>query len=147
MAEVLNLEAGAIVTIEELPDVAKALLTAGEGLSVWFLHGAMGAGKTTLAKQIVEQTGIKTNVASPTFSIVNEYGNLGEKVVYHFDLYRLKNENEAFDIGMEEYIESGNLCLIEWPEKIHSLWPSKYFEVFIEHQSSSTRKIYCRRHD
>ena len=147
MVEVLNLETGASVKIEDLPEVAKALLIAGEGLSVWFLHGAMGAGKTTLAKQIVEQAGIKTNVSSPTFSIVNEYGNSKEKIVYHFDLYRLKNESEAFDIGMEEYIESGKLCLIEWPEKIKSLWPDKYFEVFIEHQSSSTRKIYCRRHD
>jgi tRNA threonylcarbamoyladenosine biosynthesis protein TsaE len=135
------------VSLKDLPSVANELLDAGKGLSVWFLIGEMGAGKTTLAKQIVAQSGIDANVASPTFSIVNQYGDESEKVIYHFDLYRLKNESEALDIGIEEYMSSGNLCLIEWPEKIKSLWPSQYFEVIIQHHTETARKIYYRRHD
>lgn len=147
MPEELTLTRGGIVSLVDLPSVASELLEAGKGLSVWFLIGEMGAGKTTLARQIVAQLGIDTNVASPTFSIVNQYGCEEEEVVYHFDLYRLKSEIEALDIGIEEYMNSGNICLVEWPEKIKSLWPNHYFEVLIQHQSASTRKIYYRRHD
>jgi tRNA threonylcarbamoyladenosine biosynthesis protein TsaE len=147
MPEQLNLIGESIVTLSELPVVAHQLLKAGKDLSVWFLHGEMGAGKTTLARKILEQAGVDSNVASPTFSIVNEYENADGKIIYHFDLYRLKNETEALDIGMEEYLSSGHLCLIEWPEKIKSLWPTTYFEIFIEHHSETSRKIHYRRHD
>jgi tRNA threonylcarbamoyladenosine biosynthesis protein TsaE len=107
----------------------------------------MGTGKTTLVKQIVNHLGVEGTVASPTFSIVNQYGMADGKVIYHFDLYRLKNESEAFDIGLEEYLNSGHLCLIEWPEKLEKLLPDQYFEVHIQLYDSLTRKIYYRRHD
>ncbi len=133
--------------IDDLPMAAAELVKQSKGLSVWLLKGEMGAGKTTLVKQIVEQLGVEATVASPTFSIVNQYGSTNGKVVYHFDLYRLKNEVEAFDIGLEEYLNSGNVCLIEWPEKLERLLPVQYFEVNIQPFDSMTRKIYYRRHD
>lgn len=133
--------------LNDLPMAAAELLKRGEGLKVWLLKGEMGAGKTTLVKQIVDQMGLDGTVASPTFSIVNQYGISDDAMVYHFDLYRLKNEVEAFDIGLDEYLNSGHLCLIEWPEKLEKLLPDQYFEVQIKPQDSLTRKIYYRRHD
>jgi tRNA threonylcarbamoyladenosine biosynthesis protein TsaE len=133
--------------INDLPKAAAELVKQSEGLNVWLLKGEMGSGKTTLVKQIVNQLGVEGPVSSPTFSIINQYGDTNEKVVYHFDLYRLKNELEAFDIGLEEYLNSGHLCLIEWPEKLERLLPSQYFEVHIQPSDSLTRKIYYRRHD
>jgi tRNA threonylcarbamoyladenosine biosynthesis protein TsaE len=135
------------VHIDDLSKAATELVKEGEGHTVWLLKGEMGSGKTTLVKQIVEQLGVKGTVASPTFSIVNQYGKTGGRVVYHFDLYRLKNELEAFDIGLEEYLNSGNVCLIEWPEKLEKLLPDQYFEVQIEPYDSLRRKIYYSRHD
>jgi len=133
--------------IDDLPKAAAELVKQGEGHTVWLLKGEMGSGKTTLVKQIVEQLGVEGTVSSPTFSIVNQYGNTNGRVVYHFDLYRLKNELEAFDIGLEEYLNSGSVCLIEWPEKLEKLLPDQYFEVQIEPYDSLRRKIYYRRHD
>lgn len=133
--------------LNDLPMAAAELLKRGEGLKVWLLKGEMGAGKTTLVKQIVDQMGLDGTVASPTFSIVNQYGISDDTMVYHFDLYRLKNEVEAFDIGLDEYLNSGHLCLIEWPEKLEKLLPNQYFEVQIKPQDSLTRKIYYCRHD
>jgi tRNA threonylcarbamoyladenosine biosynthesis protein TsaE len=133
--------------IDDLPTAAAELVKQSEGLNVWLLKGEMGTGKTTLVKQIVNHLGVEGTVASPTFSIVNQYGMADGKVIYHFDLYRLKNESEAFDIGLEEYLNSGHLCLIEWPEKLEKLLPDQYFEVYIQLHDSLTRKIYYRRHD
>lgn len=133
--------------LDDLAMAANELVKQSEGLNVWLLKGEMGVGKTTLVKQIVNQLGVEGTVASPTFSIVNQYGLTDGKVIYHFDLYRLKNELEAFDIGLEEYLSSGHLCLIEWPEKLERLLPHQYFEVDIQFQDSLTRKIYYRRHD
>lgn len=138
---------GKELTLQNLPDAAAELVKAGHDLKVWLLNGEMGAGKTTLVREIVSKCGIIASVVSPTFSIVNEYGKSDSKIIYHFDLYRMKNENEALDIGIEEYLDSGNLCLIEWPEIIKSLWPIRYFEILIEQTSQATRKIYYRRHD
>lgn len=114
---------------------------------VWLLHGEMGSGKTTLVKHLVKELGIERLVTSPTFSIVNEYGQDGKSSVYHFDLYRIKNEAEALDLGFEEYLASGNLCLIEWPEKVKTLLPDQFFEVKIQYYDSVSREIYFRRHD
>src|SRR5690606_26928622 len=87
--------------------------------------------KTTFIKAIGRVLGVKGGMSSPTFSIVNEYeGRAGDKI-YHFDFYRLKNEGEAYDIGAEEYIDSGSYCLIEWPDKAPGLLPEKYIEVSI----------------
>jgi tRNA threonylcarbamoyladenosine biosynthesis protein TsaE len=134
------------VELGDLPIAAKQLLKLSKGKAVWLLHGEMGSGKTTLVKSIVNELGVDSLVTSPTFSIVNEYGSEANKV-YHFDLYRLKNEGEAFDIGFEEYLASGKLCLIEWPEKVSNLLPDRTFEVKIEFQEPVSRNIYFRTHD
>ncbi len=135
------------VTLSNLDGAARQLLIEGIEKSVWLLYGEMGSGKTTLVKQLVREIGIDSLVTSPTFSIVNEYSKTDGGVVYHFDMYRLKNEVEALDIGFEEYLSSGNLCLIEWPEKVSSLLPNKYFEVRIDNRDSISRDIYFRSHE
>lgn len=135
------------VPLSNLDKAAKQLLIEGTDKTVWLLHGEMGSGKTTLVKQLVKEIGIEAHVTSPTFSIVNEYDKADGGVVYHFDMYRLKKEVEALDLGFEEYLSSGNLCLIEWPEKVSSLLPNKYFEVRIDHHDSVSRDIYFRSHE
>ena len=134
------------ITLGDLPGTAKQLLNLSKGQVVWLLHGEMGSGKTTLVKSIVNKLGVDSLVTSPTFSIVNEYGE-EENTVYHFDLYRLKNEAEALDIGFEEYLTSGMLCLIEWPEKVSNLLPDQVFEVKIEFHDPVSRNIYVRTHE
>jgi tRNA threonylcarbamoyladenosine biosynthesis protein TsaE len=113
---------------------------------VWALHGEMGAGKTTLIKALVAALGVTEVTASPTFSIVNEYHDKNGKPIYHFDFYRIKNEVEAFDIGIDEYFDSGNLCLVEWPEKIPSLLPSAHLEIQLEIIDQQSRLIRYRKH-
>ncbi len=147
MTDELKLAGAGPVQIDNLPVAAAELIDESQGLDVWLLKGEMGAGKTTLVKEVVHQLGVEGAVSSPTFSIVNQYGNLDNRIIYHFDLYRLKNESEAFDIGLDEYLTSGELCLIEWPEKLEMLLPQKYFEVQIQPYDSLRRKIYYRRHD
>ncbi len=132
--------------LNELEGVSKELIGAAQELNIWLLEGEMGAGKTTLVKAIAKELGVKETVASPTFSIVNEYKANNGQPVYHFDFYRMKNETEAYDIGANEYFESGNLCLVEWPEKIPSLIPDHYFKIKLEINDPQSRTIYYARH-
>lgn len=96
--------------------------------------GKMGVGKTTLIKALCDQLGVKETVCSPTFAIINEYTTAEGEPVYHFDFYRLKSVEEAFDIGYEEYFYSGAFCFTEWTEKIESLLPEHYVRVEIEEE-------------
>lgn len=130
--------------LSELDRVADQLIELGGGVPVWLFFGQMGAGKTTLIKKICEKLGVNGIVQSPTFSIVNEYTTQARKTIYHFDLYRLKNETEAYDIGVEEYLYSGNYCFFEWPEKIESLWPDEYLEIQIVQIAGGNRTIQAR---
>ena len=125
----------------ELDDVARRLLNEGRDQSVWLFEGDMGAGKTTLIKAICRQLGVISVVQSPTFGIINEYSTQAGEAVYHFDCYRLRNEAEALDIGVEEYFDSGNYCLIEWPERITSLWPSAYYQICLLAEPTGRRTI------
>ena len=120
-------------TLDDLEIVVKDLVEAAGDRTVWLFNGEMGAGKTTLIKAICKSMGVHSVMTSPTFSIVNEYQ--GRDVIYHFDCYRLKSEEEAYDIGVEEYLDSGRLCLIEWPDKIASLLPEERFEIKLEIES------------
>ena len=147
MSNELRLVGDGPLHIEELPKAASELIKQSGAHKVWLIRGEMGAGKTTLVREIVGKLGMDAVVASPTFSIVNQYGDEEGRIVYHFDLYRLKNESEAFDIGVEEYLNSGNWCLIEWPEKLERLLPDQYFEVQIQPYDVLRRKIYYRCHD
>ncbi len=130
----------------QLDEAARLLQEAAGDLRVWVLRGEMGAGKTTLIKSIAKQVGVKETVQSPTFSIVNEY-SATERKVFHFDFYRIKKEEEAMDIGVEEYFYSDNFCFIEWPEKIPSLLPDSFFEIAISVEANGFRKIEYRKNE
>lgn len=114
----------------ELNQVAKELLAFAEGQKFFIFEGDMAAGKTTFIKSLCEVLGVEDVVSSPTFSIVNEYES-NDGPIYHFDFYRLKNQQEAYDIGYEEYFYSGNYCLVEWPSKVEELLPEEYIKVEI----------------
>ncbi len=129
-------------TLADLPVVAKEMLaTLQEAPRVWLFRGQMGAGKTTLSKELLKQLGIDQNVQSPTFSLVNEYQTNAGETVYHFDLYQLKNIQEALAIGIEEYLDSGHICLIEWPEQAEELWDFPHVNVEIEAINETQRKL------
>src|SRR5690242_3641685 len=102
----------------ELPSTSKQLINLWGGHKVIAFYGPMGAGKTTVIKAICQTLGVAENVSSPTFALVNEYRDGRGKPVFHFDFYRIKDEQEAMDIGVDEYFYSGNYCFIEWPEKV-----------------------------
>jgi tRNA threonylcarbamoyladenosine biosynthesis protein TsaE len=145
MAEVVEGKSG-VVSIEALEATARELIAASQGNTIWLFFGEMGAGKTTLIKAICKELGVKESMASPTFSIVNEYRTPRGKI-YHFDFYRLKNEGEAYDIGVEEYFDSGNYCFMEWPEKLETLIPTPHFKISIRVQDPTTRTLEYGIHD
>ena len=119
-----------IDSLSELSDVAREIIDSLEGRTVVLFRGEMGAGKTTLISRIVEELGAEDNVTSPTFAIVNQYEGT-ECRIYHFDFYRIERLEEAYDFGYEEYFYSGDLCLVEWPEKIEPLLPEDAMQVMI----------------
>ncbi len=125
--------------ISALPQAANAVLTNLNGKTLLF-YGEMGVGKTTLIKEIVKQLGYKDTVSSPTYSLVNEYDGLNQKI-YHFDFYRITDETEALDIGIEEYLFSNNWNLIEWPEKIENLLPHNADKLYILKNQDGTRTL------
>ncbi len=116
----------------QLPGIAQQLIARSSHCRVWLFYGLLGAGKTTLIQEIGAQLGIQERITSPTFSLVNEYQNTEGTIFYHFDLYRIQNREEVLDIGIEEYIDSGHYCWIEWPEKIESLLYPPYIRIKIE---------------
>lgn len=117
----------------DLKEVAKAIISKSGETPVVLLHAEMAMGKTTLVKQICQEVGCNEAASSPTFSLVNEY-QAENGLVYHFDLYRIKDVEELYDIGFEEYLDSGYLCLIEWPELAEELMPEQHILVTIEQQ-------------
>ncbi|GAB3203678.1 tRNA threonylcarbamoyladenosine biosynthesis protein TsaE [Pontibacter aydingkolensis] len=119
-------------SLADLPAAASVLIEEAKSEPIILFEGPMGAGKTTLIKEVCRQLGVKDNVSSPTFSLVNEYAGTDGKLIYHFDFYRLNQEREALDIGALEYFDSGRLCLIEWPSMIPSLLPEHYLLVTLQ---------------
>ena len=130
-----------IGSTDDLPKAAAAILESLDGRSVVAFRGEMGAGKTTLIRAICDALGVTDTVTSPTFAIVNEYRGDGTPSVYHFDFYRIDRIEEAFDFGYEEYFYGGDLCLVEWPEKIESLLPDDAMTVRIEVTGEDSRTI------
>ncbi|MBJ2174552.1 tRNA (adenosine(37)-N6)-threonylcarbamoyltransferase complex ATPase subunit type 1 TsaE [Aureibaculum sp. A20] len=127
-------------TINQLPEVASQIIDSASSKILLF-YGEMGVGKTTLIKEIVKQLGVDDVVSSPTFSLVNEYeSNEGERI-YHFDFYRINDEEEALDMGVEEYFDSNNWCLIEWPENIKNLLPLKADKISLSVNEDGGRSL------
>lgn len=123
---------------EELPQIAKNIFSFANQVKVWLFVGDLGAGKTTLIKELCKILGVIDEVASPSFSIINEYlANLN--TVYHFDFYRLKNVDEAVNIGVGDYFYSGNYCFIEWPQKVESILPEELLMIHIEGLDNENR--------
>ena len=126
-------------SLDEIHTVARKILHANPKKVILF-YGEMGAGKTTLIKALAKTLGVNGATSSPTFSLVNEY-QADNELVYHFDMYRLKNESEAYDMGMDEYLYSGNWCFIEWAEKIPTLIPHEHSTVRIKVLSGGKREL------
>ena len=131
------------IEVNGLADLEKAALQISSFAAeerIFIFEGEMGAGKTTLIKVLARVMGVQEVVTSPTFSIVNEYEANGEPL-YHFDFYRIKNIQEAYDIGYEEYFYSGNRCFIEWPEKIEPLIPEHHIKIEIQIKNENDRLL------
>lgn len=118
-------------SVDELDSIAAKLLHKFPGNRVFAFYGAMGAGKTTFIKSLCKALEVTDNASSPTFAIINVYNTISSQPVYHFDLYRLKKEQELLDIGYEDYFFSGNYCFIEWPELYEQLIPADAVRVRI----------------
>ena len=125
----------------EAPDIARLILQSHSERRVFALHGELGAGKTTLIKAFCEALGVADATSSPSFSIVNEYRAAGGEPVYHLDLYRLREARELQDIGVEEYLDSGHYCFIEWPELAEGLLPPDVLHVTVEAAANGVRTL------
>jgi tRNA threonylcarbamoyladenosine biosynthesis protein TsaE len=130
-----------IFTLDEIREAAKKMLDATANYSVFALHGEMGAGKTTFVHAVCEAAGVKDNISSPTFSIINQYTTQNGQIIYHIDLYRLKDEEEAIQAGVEDCLYSGNTCFVEWPEKAPDIFPVNTLHLTITAIDTNTRKL------
>lgn len=130
-----------IGSLSGLPEAAAAVIDSLQGRSVVAFRGEMGAGKTTLIREIAARLGSADTVTSPTFAIVNQYQCADGQRICHFDFYRIDDIREAYDFGYEEYFYSGDLCLVEWPEKIEELLPPDVMTVRITVDSEEERTI------
>ena len=129
-----------ITTIKELEELSLILLKNSGENKIYIFQGDLGSGKTTLIQKMVKNLGSEDDVTSPTFSIINEY-KINDDRIYHMDLYRLKTIEEAQDIGIFEYLDSGNYCFIEWPELIIPCLDLPYTEINIDILENNTRNI------
>jgi tRNA threonylcarbamoyladenosine biosynthesis protein TsaE len=131
-------------SVSDLPNAVKWLLDQANGRKKIMLYGNMGAGKTTFTKAFCQYLGVQSLTSSPTFSLVNEYvysENGVEKLIHHLDLYRLKDLDEALDIGIEDYLFDDDYCLIEWPQIIEPLLDADVLKISFEISDNSARKI------
>jgi tRNA threonylcarbamoyladenosine biosynthesis protein TsaE len=127
-----------IENLEEINLVAKQFIELVGERRVFAMYGAMGVGKTTFVKAVCEELGVEDTINSPTFAIINEYHTPKDKIVYHFDFYRIEDVQEAYDFGYEDYFYSKAMCFIEWPERIESILPSDVINLnFFEEEDGS----------
>ena len=133
-----------LFSLDNINGVAKDFWKINEGSNVFAFHGQMGAGKTTFIHELCVLKGIQEVAGSPTFSIINEYGyneNGMEKIIYHIDLFRMKNVEEAIRAGVGDCLYSNAICLVEWPENAPALFPRETVHVFIEQADAVTRRL------
>ena len=129
-----------VFSLDQIKEVAEQVLAQNPKKIILF-NGEMGVGKTTLIKQLCKSLGVEGATSSPTFSLVNEYHASNNQIVYHFDFYRLNKETEALDMGVDDYLYSGNWCFIEWSEKIANLIPEEHSIVSIELMADGKREL------
>ncbi len=127
--------------LENIHEAAAEFLQAAGQHRVLAFHGQMGAGKTTFIKAICQELGVTGAVSSPTYSIINQYKAANGNLVYHLDLYRLKDEEEALQAGVEECFYSGEYCLVEWPEKTPGLLPENTLHCYLTNNGNNERKL------
>ena len=127
--------------LSHIEDAAREFLSKKGDTPVIALYGEMGAGKTTFTKSLCKVLGVLDGVNSPTFTLINEYRTSDGETIYHFDFYRINKLEEVFDIGFEEFVESGNLCIIEWPEKIEQILPPDTLRVKISVLDDGKREL------
>ncbi|MBQ7988463.1 MAG: tRNA (adenosine(37)-N6)-threonylcarbamoyltransferase complex ATPase subunit type 1 TsaE [Bacteroidaceae bacterium] len=127
--------------LNEIAQAAQAFIDAMDGRRIFAFYGTMGAGKTTFIRALCRALGVEDTVTSPTFAIVNEYATSEGEPIYHFDFYRIRRLSEAYDMGCEEYFQSGHLCLIEWPELVEDALPEETVRVTIETLPDGRRSI------
>ena len=127
-------------TLDELTAIARSVISNSKH-NVLLFYGDMGVGKTTLIKRIVKELGVEDTVSSPTFSLVNEYHTTDKNRIFHFDFYRINNEEEAMDMGIEEYLYNDDWCLIEWPDKVENLLPLNSVKIFLSKLDNDQRTI------
>ncbi len=130
-----------IESLASIHQTAKEFIAAMGEKKVFLFYGSMGAGKTTFIRAICEELGVKESINSPTFAIINEYKSDVGEPIFHFDFYRINKEEEAFDFGYEDYFYSGNLCFVEWPEKIENLLPEDAVKVTIQELPDGSREV------
>ncbi len=133
--------------LAELDNTALKIINHIGSKGIWLVEGQMGAGKTTLIKALCKKLGVRDTVNSPTFSIVNEYENGAGEPIYHFDFYRIKNIEEAKELGFDEYLYSGNLCLIEWSSLVMELIDTPYWRIDILVNDDDSRIINLSQND
>ena len=130
-----------IKNLDAIAGAAKEFLSHTGQSRIFAFYGGMGAGKTTFIKALCEQLGSVDVVTSPTFTLVNEYLTRDKDYLYHFDFYRINRPEEAYDFGIEEYLESGRYCFMEWPEKIEGLLPETAIPVIISVDDKQIRTL------
>ena len=131
-------------SLQDLPKIASEIISSAKNKTLLF-YGQMGVGKTTLIKELCKSLGVLDNISSPTFSLVNEYQTANNDKVYHFDFYRIENEEEAYDIGIEDYFDSKNWCFVEWPENIENLLPLDAVEIHLSLLDDEQRNIQLKQ--
>ena len=129
-----------IYNLSEIEHIAKTIISSSKS-NVLLFHGEMGAGKTKLIKSLVKELDVQETASSPTFSIVNEYISINDKVIYHFDFYRIEKEEEALDLGFEEYLDQGDWIFIEWPQNVSSFLENEFQKVDISVKDEKTRRL------
>ncbi|WET02846.1 tRNA (adenosine(37)-N6)-threonylcarbamoyltransferase complex ATPase subunit type 1 TsaE [Flavobacterium sp. YJ01] len=129
-----------VFSLDQIQEVAQQIIDSNPKKIILF-NGEMGVGKTTLIKQLCKSLGVEDATSSPTFSLVNEYYTSNNQIVYHFDFYRLNKETEALDMGVDDYLYSGNWCFIEWSEKIASLIPEDHSTINIQLLEDGKREL------
>lgn len=130
-----------IDSLDKINETAKEFVSFMGDNKVFVFYGSMGAGKTTFITALCKELGVTDVISSPTFAIVNEYETKSGNSIFHFDFYRINKVEEAFDFGYEDYFYSGNICFIEWPEKVAELIPQNAVKVFITEKEDGSREI------